>query len=94
MIIPDINLLVYAYNSDAPFHEQSKVWLEGCLSGRTPIGIPWVVMLGFVRIMSSAAVLTDPMDPVEAVEHARSGWRGPRRRLSTLGRGIWRSSAS
>lgn len=72
MIIPDINLLVYAYNSDAPFHDQSRVWLEGCLSGRTQIGLPWVVMLGFVRIMSSAAVLTDPMEPVEAIEHTRS----------------------
>ena len=72
MIIPDINLLVYAYNSDAPFHDDSRDWLERCLSGRTTVGLPWVVMLGFVRIMSSTAVLTDPMEPLEAVEHVRS----------------------
>ena len=72
MIIPDINLLVYAYNSDAPFHAASKEWLESCLSGRATIGLPWAVMLGFVRIMSSNAVLTDPMEPIEAVEHVRS----------------------
>ena len=72
MIIPDINLLVYAYNSDAPFHAESKEWLEACLSGRPQIGLSWVVMLGFVRIMSSNAVLTDPMEPAEAVEHVRS----------------------
>jgi len=85
VIIPDINLLVYAYNSDAPFHDQSKAWLEGCLSGRTPIGIPWVVMLGFVRIMSSSAVLTDPMEPVEAVEHARSWLARPQTQIVNPG---------
>jgi toxin-antitoxin system PIN domain toxin len=72
LIIPDINLLVYAYNSDAPFHDKSKAWLEGCLSGRMSVGFPWVVMLGYVRIMSSNAVLTNPMEPVEAIEHVRS----------------------
>jgi len=61
VIIPDINLLISAYNSDAPFHDRSKKWLEESLSGRTVVGLPWVVMLGFVRIMSSSAVLTSPM---------------------------------
>ncbi|MCU0304133.1 MAG: type II toxin-antitoxin system VapC family toxin [Thermoanaerobaculales bacterium] len=75
MIIPDINLLVYAYNSDAPFHADSKAWWEGCLSSRSTVGLPWAVMLGFVRIMSSNAVLTSPMSPAEAVEHLRS-WLG------------------
>lgn len=72
MIIPDINLLVYAYNSDAPFHHGSKAWWEDCLSGRVTVGLPWVVMLGFVRIMSSSAVLTDPMGPDEALKHVQS----------------------
>jgi hypothetical protein len=75
VIIPDINLLVYAYNSDAPFHADSKAWWEGCLSSRSTVGLPWAVMLGFVRIMSSNAVLTSPMSPAEAVEHLRS-WLG------------------
>lgn len=75
MIIPDINLLVYAYNSDAPFHADSKAWWEGRLSSRSTVGLPWAVMLGFVRIMSSNAVLTSPMSPAEAVEHLRS-WLG------------------
>ncbi len=81
MIIPDINLLVYAYNSDAPFHESSKEWFEACLSGRKQVGFAWVVMLGFVRIMSSNAVLTDPMEPLEAVEHVRSWLARPQTRI-------------
>lgn len=75
MIIPDINLLVYAYNSDAPFHDQSKLWWEGCLSHPGRVGLPWAVILGFVRIMSSGAVLTHPMEPDEAIGHVKK-WLG------------------
>jgi len=85
VIIPDINLLVYAYNSDAPFHDASKVWLESCLSGRKPVGFPWIVILGFVRLMSSNAVLTDPMEPLDAVEHVRSWLDRPQTQIVVPG---------
>lgn len=85
MIIPDINLLVYAYNSDAPFHAESKEWLEGCLSDRTTVGFPWVVMLGFVRIMSSPAVMTSPMMPAEALVHVRSWLDRPQAQIVVPG---------
>ncbi len=62
MIIPDVNLLVYAYNSDAPFHPSAKRWWEGCVGGSQPVAIPWVVALGFVRLMTSRAVLQHPME--------------------------------
>ena len=71
MIIPDINLLVYAYVSDAPHHADARVWWEGCLNRPGVVGLPWAVMLGFVRIMSSSAVFRDAMPPVEALGHVR-----------------------
>lgn len=72
MIIPDINLLVYAYASDAPFHDEARRWWEGCLSGRGTVGLPWAVTLGFIRVMSSAALFTNPMAALEAIGHVRS----------------------
>ena len=77
MIIPDINLLVYAYNTDAPHHEEACKWWSDCLSERQMVGIPWAVVLGFVRIMTSRVVLTNPMNPVEALEHVRSWLERP-----------------
>lgn len=85
MIIPDINLLVYAYNCDAPFHDASKAWWEQRLSARMTVGLPWVVILGFVRIMSSGAVLTAPMTTAEAIEHARSWLERPQTRILVPG---------
>jgi predicted nucleic acid-binding protein len=72
VIIPDINLLAYAYNSDAPFHHEAKSWWESCLTRPGVIGLPWAVTLGFVRIMSSNAVLIYPMAPVEAIRCVKS----------------------
>ena len=72
MILPDINLLVYAYNSDAPHHEEARGWWEGGLSRPGTVGLAWVVMLGFVRIMTSREVLLTPMTPAEAIGHVRS----------------------
>ncbi|MDX2436974.1 MAG: type II toxin-antitoxin system VapC family toxin [Acidobacteriota bacterium] len=77
MIIPDINLLAYAYNSDAPHHDAARAWWEDCLSEPRPVGIPWVVSLGFVRIMTSRAVLVDPMEPGEALANVQSWLERP-----------------
>ncbi|HEY0553320.1 MAG TPA: type II toxin-antitoxin system VapC family toxin [Thermoanaerobaculia bacterium] len=77
MILPDINLLVYAYNTDAPGHRRAKVWWEACLSDLDPVGLPWVVLLGYLRLMTSRSVLVDPFSPQEAIGHIRSWLERP-----------------
>ena len=75
MILPDINLLVYAYNSDAPHHQRARTWWEASLSATRPVGLPWVVMLGYLRLMTSRTVRIDPFTPDETVGHIRA-WLG------------------
>ncbi len=72
MIVPDVNLLVYAYNADAPHHAAARSWWERCLGEDATVGLPWIVALGFVRIMTHRAVLARPLDPRAALEHVRS----------------------
>lgn len=85
MLIPDVNLLVYAYNEDAPFHAAAKAWWETRLSGNEPVGLSWVAMLGFVRIMSNRRALIRPMPLVEAVGHCRSWLAKPNVQVITPG---------
>lgn len=73
MIVPDINLLVYAHNADASAHAAAREWWEGLLNGDLQVGIPWAVMLGFVRLMTHRAVLVTPMQSAEATARIR-GW--------------------
>jgi uncharacterized protein len=70
--IPDLNLLVYAYDRDAPLHSGAKKWWETLLSATSPVGLPWVVVLGFVRLMTHRAVLVRPVTVVQALEDVSS----------------------
>lgn len=77
MILPDINLLIYAYNLDAPWHSEARSWWETCLSETKPVALPWVVLLGYLRLISSRNVLADPFLPGEAIEHIKSWLERP-----------------
>jgi toxin-antitoxin system PIN domain toxin len=72
VIVPDINLLVYAYTSDAPDHDRARTWWETSLTATRPVGLAWAVMLGYLRLMTSRTVLVDPFRPAEAITHIRS----------------------
>ena len=72
MIIPDINLLVYAYNTEDPSHAQAKRWWEELLNGTDPVGLPWVTITGFLRLVTHPRVLLDPMSVGQATEQVRA----------------------
>ena len=75
MIVPDINLLLYAYDANSPFHGKAAAWWQGCLSGEEPILLPEVVALGCVRVSTNARAFHHPLTAVEAASHVRS-WLG------------------
>lgn len=77
MIIPDLNLVVFAHNADAPDHAAARAWWEALLNGNEPVAIPWVVVLGFVRLMTHRAVLLKPLAPAAAVASAREWFAQP-----------------
>lgn len=73
MIVPDTNLLVYAYDSTSPSHPKAKAWWEQTLSGLEPVGIPWIVLLAFVRLMTHPTLCENPMT-VGDVQTATAVW--------------------
>lgn len=50
MILPDLNLLLYAYNAYSPEHPAAHSWWESVINGDDLIGIPPEISLGFVRL--------------------------------------------
>lgn len=75
MILPDINLLLHAYNLESPSHAASRAWWEGLLNGTRPVGLSWVGILGFIRIATHRQVLVNPLPVAVACAHART-WLG------------------
>lgn len=72
MILPDINLLLYAYDSKSLYHAKAVEWWQRCLSGSEPVGLASVVLFGFLRIATNGRVFQEPMTPSEAAGHIRS----------------------
>jgi hypothetical protein len=72
MIIPDLNLLIHAYNQQSPRHEEARRWFEGAMNGERPVGLAWVVLLGFIRIATHRQVLAEPLPAERACDHVRS----------------------
>jgi len=61
MILVDVNLLIYAVNEDAPFHRKAKSWFEGAVSGKETVGLPWIVLLAFLRLTTRTGLFQKPL---------------------------------
>lgn len=86
MILPDLNLIVYAYNADAPHHEAARRWWEGLMNGAEPVGLLWAVGLGFVRLMTHPRVVRVPLPTARAVAHVRAWLDRPQVQVLEPGR--------
>ncbi len=72
MIVPDTNLLLYAYNTVDRKHTIARNWLQALMNGSEPVGFCWPVLLGFLRL-STSKVFLQPLDTEEAV-HIVNRW--------------------
>ena len=68
MILLDVNLLLYAYDARSSRHEPAREWLEQTLSGSETVGLPWVVMLAFIRLITRSVVVEHPLTAEEAID--------------------------
>ena len=77
MIIPDVNLLLYACDSTSTAHSKAAAWWQAILSGTEPIGLPEVVVFSFVRIATNSRAFQNPLTVKEANAIVRSWWQQP-----------------
>ena len=50
MIVPDVNLLLYAFNSGSPHYDAARRWWERLVNGTEQVGLPWAVIISIVPI--------------------------------------------
>ena len=81
MTILDANILIYAYNADAPQHAQCRRWLEGLFAGPEWIGIPWLTLWAFVRIATNPRLSPTPLPTPDAFQIVRTLLAHPRARI-------------
>ncbi len=73
MIIPDVNLLVYAYSGASRFHSKAAHWWENLLNSAEDIRLPWAVIMAFVRILTNPRSTSPPV-PLEQVIGVVESW--------------------
>lgn len=60
MILPDVNVLVYAHRQDSARHTDYLNWLDQILNSDTAFGICDLVLCGFLRVVTHPRVFRDP----------------------------------
>jgi toxin-antitoxin system PIN domain toxin len=72
MQIPDVNVLVGAYRTDAVDHGRFRAWLVSATGGPDLLGISDIVLSGFIRIVTSPRVFDPPTPITEALSFANA----------------------
>jgi hypothetical protein len=72
MLLPDVNVLVYAHRRDAPDHERHLAWLEGTINGDEAYGLADLVLSGFLRVVTHPRVFSPPSSLDDALAFAEA----------------------
>lgn len=73
MIVPDVNLLLYAEIDAHPLHARARQWWEEALNGVRQVGLAPACLFGFLRISTNRRVFTEPLSIDDAIERV-SNW--------------------
>jgi len=62
LILPDVNVLIYAFRVDSKDHARYKEWLEDVVNGPSAYGMSPQVLASVVRICSHPKIFAQPSD--------------------------------
>jgi toxin-antitoxin system PIN domain toxin len=60
MLLPDVNILVYAHREDAVNHEAYRQWLTSLINSDQTYGIAELALSGFIRVVTHPRVFDPP----------------------------------
>jgi len=60
VIVPDVNILLYAFDEALPRHAAYAAWLGDLATGQMPFGLSELVAFGFLRIATNPKVMQVP----------------------------------
>ena len=85
MILPDVNVLLYAFRTDADEHTGYRRWLTNVVSGDAAYGMSPQVLSSVVRIATHPRVFARPSELDEVLAFARTLLEQPHCQVVTPG---------
>ena len=70
MIVPDVNVLIYAHREDMEEHQAYREWLARLVNGGAAYGMSEVVLSSFVRVVTNRRIFDKPTGTREALASA------------------------
>jgi toxin-antitoxin system PIN domain toxin len=89
LILPDVNVLIYAFRSDAGDHSEYKSWLESVINGPAVYGISPQVLSGVVRVCTHPRIFARPSSPDETFAFCRALLEQPNATVVMAGERHW-----
>ena len=89
MILPDVNVLIYAFRVDSPDHSRFKEWLEDVVNGPATFGLAPHVLSAVVRVCTHPRIFAVPSDSAEVFEYANALIAQPNATLVQPGERHW-----
>ena len=89
MILPDVNVLAYAFRRESVDHDRYAGWLTELLAGTDDLGLAESALVGFVRIVTNSRIYADPAPTAVALEFVRALRDAPRARMLSPANATW-----
>jgi toxin-antitoxin system PIN domain toxin len=70
MVLPDVNVLVYAHREDSTHHAGCREWLETLVNSDESYGLAELVLSGFLRVATHPKVFSKPSSLADATAFA------------------------
>jgi toxin-antitoxin system PIN domain toxin len=94
VLLPDVNVLIYAHRKESPEHPRYAAWLRGMAEGPEPFALSELGASGFVRIVTNPKIWDEPTTTEQALEFIARLRRRSTARLLSHGPGSWDIFAS
>ncbi|MGE5238585.1 MAG: TA system VapC family ribonuclease toxin [Chloroflexota bacterium] len=85
----DVNILLYASDSESPRHEKARVFLEKCMQHEEVFCIAWATAMSYIRIATHPSVFEHPLTHDEATSNIGTLLNLPHVRFLSEGEGFW-----
>ncbi len=85
----DVNILLYASDSDSPFHKRAGAFLEAGMHGEELFCLGWPTIMSYLRISTQPAIFERPLRPDEAMKNIETLLNLPHVRFLAEEEGFW-----
>jgi toxin-antitoxin system PIN domain toxin len=90
MILPDVNVLVYAHRPDSIHnHQEYAAWLSEVAVSPKAFGLSEAVLSGFVRVVTNQKIFKNPTPTAMALNFCAQLRTRPQARILKPGDGNW-----